>query len=98
MTEDTVQASIEELEASESVAGVLAVVADFNAETGREGFAGALRAARGSTLSAGVVEKLKEWLDKLLTKLRAVASAAGVESFTVTVGSQVSVTCTFGMA
>jgi hypothetical protein len=47
------------------------------------------------TSRADLPRKLSEWLDKLIDKLKEIVKAVGAESFTVTVGSQVSVSVTF---
>jgi hypothetical protein len=47
-------------------------------------------AAERGTLTGGVVEKLRKWIEKLVEKLRDLAQAVLGASFAVTVGTHVS--------
>jgi hypothetical protein len=77
-----IRASIDRLDGSTTVAEVLAVVAAFNGETGPEG------------ITASLFERIKEWLEKLVDKLNTLVTK-NVQSFTITVGINVSVAVTF---
>lgn len=88
-------AKLEAIDAESQTApsDVLFAVTCFNAAMGQEVQPG-LR--EGVTL--GIPEKLKEWLDKLVTKLRDIVNKlSDVASFTITVGSPLtlSVSVTF---
>jgi len=79
--------SIERLDDSTSVPEVLAIVAAFNHDLE----SGSIT----SGLPERLLEKLKEWLDKLVEKLRELLESSA-QSFSVTVGTHVSVSVTFG--
>jgi hypothetical protein len=52
-------------------------------------------AVRDDALSADVIEKLQKWLARLLAKLRELARGLNAPTFSITVGTTVSVTVTF---
>jgi hypothetical protein len=84
MISDTaIQESTYRLSDSKTVADVLAEVASFNREVGSDGITGSL------------LEKLKEWLERLVGKLNEIVGAHEGQSFTITVGTHITVAVTF---
>jgi hypothetical protein len=83
ISDDAIQESAVHLDHCNSMAELLAAVAAFNAELGPDGATGGLN-------------KLTKWMASLLDKLRELAAAVGVESFTVSTGLQVTVSVVFG--
>ena len=96
MDDDIIQAAIGRIEASESLGDVLAAVEVFN--VGAEDIAAGLRDSHD--IQASLIEKVKQWLDKLVKKLRELAEDGkqGIETFTVTVGLTVTIAVTFRVA
>jgi hypothetical protein len=82
-----------------ALAEVLAVVAAINSELETKSTAqypvGRLSTSSFGPTAADVLKKLREWLDKLIEKLKEIVRTVNAESFSVTVGSQVSVSVTF---
>jgi hypothetical protein len=93
MDEQIIDAATAQIETSTSVGEVLAAVDTFNA--GTEGRAAGLRDTYG--VQASLIEKVKQWLDKLVAKLRELAEDVkqGIETFTITVGTTITVAVTF---
>jgi hypothetical protein len=80
--------SIQRLDESTSLSEVLAIVAAFNHDLE----SGSIT----SGLPEQLLEKVKEWLDKLVEKLGELVESSA-QSFSVTVGTHVSVSVTFGL-
>jgi hypothetical protein len=80
-----IQESADQIEASTSVAEVLAVVAAFNGDLGTDAITG------------DILEKLKEWLNKLVKKLKEFVAAFQLHSFTITVGTRITVSVAYGL-
>lgn len=79
--------SIERLEHCETLPGVLAVVAKVNSDVGPEGITG---------MTGEIVGKLQEWLGKLVLKLRELyLHTGGAQSYSLTVGTHISVSVNF---
>jgi hypothetical protein len=82
-----------------ALAKVLAVVVAINSELETGSTAqypvGGLSTSNFGPTAAEVLKKLREWLDKLIEKLKEIVRTVNAESFSVTVGSQVSVSVTF---
>jgi hypothetical protein len=85
-------------EAERALPDILAAVAGANRVlTSKE--PAAINAPQEETLAgytAGLVEKLRQWLQALYARLRAIALALGALSYSVTVGTSISVTIGFG--
>jgi hypothetical protein len=82
ISDDALMESALQLDHSNSMAEVLAVVAVFNGQLGPDGLAGG-------------PDKLTKWMVSLMDKLRALAAVAGAESFTVTTGLHITVSVVF---
>jgi hypothetical protein len=83
ISDDAIQESVFHLDHCNSMAELLAVVAAFNGLLGPDG------------VTAGQ-DKLTKWMASLLDKLRELAAAVGVDSFTVTTGLHITVSVGFG--
>jgi len=88
INEENLTRSIGLLDDSTSVPEVLAIVAAFNHDLE----SGSIT----SGLPERLLEKLKEWLDKLVERLRELL-ASTAQSFSVTVGTHVSVSIIFDL-
>jgi hypothetical protein len=84
--DDVIQASADRLEACNSLAELLGMVAAFNGHLGPEG------------ITLVQADRLRGWLDKLVAKLNELVPAVAAQSFTLTVGTHVMVAVTFGAA
>jgi hypothetical protein len=84
LSDERITELLNSLDASNSLADVLAVVADLNA-------------APGGAFTGKLPDRLREWLGKLLVKLREVTREAQAESFSITVGTNVSVSVKFDL-
>jgi hypothetical protein len=85
-------------EAERALPDVLAAVAGANRVLASKEPA-AVTAPQEETMAgftAGIVEKLREWIGVLYARLRAIALAFGALSYTITVGTSISVTIGFG--
>jgi hypothetical protein len=83
ISDEAIQESVVQLDHSNSMAELLAVVAAFNGQLGPDG------------VTSGPMDKLAKWMASLLDKLRALAPAVGAESFTVTTGLHITVSVVF---
>jgi hypothetical protein len=82
ISDDAIMESALQLDHSNSMAELLAVVAAFNGQLGPDG------------LTSGP-DKLTKWMANLMDKLRALAAVVGAESFTVTTGLHITVSVVF---
>jgi hypothetical protein len=82
ISDEAIQESALQLDHSNSMAEVLAVVAAFNGQLGPDGVTGGQ-------------DKLTKWMASLVDKLRELAAVVGADSFTVTTGLHVTVSVVF---
>jgi hypothetical protein len=82
ISDDAILKSALQLDHSNSMAELLAVVAAFNGQVGPDGLTGG-------------PDKLIIWMASLMDKLRVLAAVVGAESFTVTTGLHVTVSVVF---
>lgn len=68
---------------SQALSDVLALVAAINGEL-KEG------------VTEDLLKRLREWLERLVAKMKEIAEAMGFQAWTLTVGSSVTVSVTFG--
>jgi hypothetical protein len=90
--------SIGPVEAERALPDILAAVAGANRILASNEPA-PITAPQAETLAgytAGLVEKLRQWLQALYSRLRTIALALGALSYSVTVGTSISVTIGFG--
>ena len=83
ITDTIITDSVDDLQASESLTDVLAVVARLNGDIGADGITG------------DVLDRLKEWLRKLWQRLQDLLAGSNALAFSVAVGTHVTVTVTF---